>query len=293
MKALWAIDPFHQNAATIQNMHQLMRHLTQSDQNVELGYVVTHRPSELAAPQTAPFEKEFEPGPLEILQHKLEEADVQMPPGHVHIISNPTLSVTAVVDSLLRLARNQKADVVALYTQAREGLVNKLLGSFAETAMHRSRMDLLLMNPHSEFSGRIQKVAFAYDFQKTSNKHFFRAIEYCQNWKAHLIVIHAAEIIYRTSLDESNPEIQKYRQSIDRKKEWIENQCRERGITFDIVIESQFESISEAILKECQKREADLIVIGTKSGKHSPLMGGSVARQIVRTSQIPTLVLRS
>lgn len=293
MKALWALDPFHQNSDAIQSMHSLVSSLTQSPDDIELGYVATQKPPGSSPHPLPHYPVRVDDYSKKLIQRQLQEAHIELNPTHLHVVNNQTLSMTAIVDSLLRLARQQNADVVALYTQTRKGLVDKLIGSFAETAMHRSRMDLLLMNPKTEFSGHIKNVTFAYDFEKTSKKHFLKALQYCHDWSAQLTVVHASEIVYRWSLDEKNPRIQKYRERINQKKIWIEDEAQKKGVPLQIVIESDFDSISEAILKEAQQAKADLLILGAKSGPHMPLMGGSVARQVVRTSGIPILILRS
>ncbi len=293
MKALWAIEPFHQDRKNTKAMYNLILQLTGRPSNIEAGFVVTRKESELYLAYDIPMEERFSSYPLKVLQDSLGKAKIAMKKKNVHVVDFETFSVTEAVDRLLKLAKSRKSDLIALHTHAQQGFRRLVLGSFAETAIHQSKSDLLLINPETEFSPKIRHVFYASDFTPSAKSHFKKVLRLSRRLGARLTVFHAAEVIYAWSLDESNPEILAYRRKILKTKKMIEQAAQAAHVPCQVILASEFALTTKLALASAKKVGADLIVVSAKVGPFAALMGGSVTRQIVRSSTKPVLILKN
>lgn len=202
------------------------------------------------------------------------------------------MSNTKAVDRLLKLASDREAKLIGLFTHSKKGFFRLAIGSFAETAIHRSKVSLLISNPQTKVAPKIKNVLFASDFSASSKKHLKTVIAYCKKLKADLTVFHHAEPIYQWSLDESNPRIHAYRKSVHKMKSWIDQECQRARISNEVTVVSDFKATADLIYAHVKKTKTDLVVVSAKVGPMAALMGGSVTRQIVRASPVPVLVLK-
>lgn len=292
MKALLAFEPFHQDKERLQGMHRLLAQIAGSPSGVELAFIVTHQEAELNEAKNIREKERYTSYPVSIVNAALKKANLKIADGGIHVLDQDSRSVTPAVDRLLKLAASRKADLVGLYTHARAGFTRFVLGSFAETAIHRSKVSLLLVNPKCKIAPKIRKVVFATDFGPSSAKHLRTTLALCRTLKANLTILHHAEVTYGWSLNESSPHIQAYRKNVDKWKADAEQQCRKAGITGEVVITSEFIGTTDFILRSSSKAGADLIVMSAKVGPTAALMGGSVSRKVVRASDAPVLILK-
>lgn len=292
MKALWAFEPFHQDEARVSGMHQILCQLTGSADRVEVGFIVTRTEPSLNLAFDVPPEERFNVYPRKLIKEALKKSKIAVDDEKIHVLDYQTYSNTKAVDRLLTLAKSKKADLVALYTQSRKGLQRFAMGSFAETAIHRSPVDLLLVNPKVDFSKQVKQVFFLSDFTPGSKKHLKQVVQLCSRLKANLTVFHAAEVVYKWSFDEESPEVKSYRRKIEKTKSWVEQKCQSASVKCKVIIDSELESTSVMALEAATKAKADLLVVAAKSGGMKALMGGSTTRRLVRASTKPVLVLK-
>jgi len=292
MKVLWGYEPRNQNAAAVKGMYKLISEFALKSKDIEVGYVVTENETYLHTAFDVPFEKRFNWLPKKLILDEFKKARVGISDNKIHVIHHQTLSTTKAVDRLLKLAMTKDAKLIALYTHNKKGIERFFLGSFAETAVHRSRVDLLLAGPKTKYRAKLSNVLFASDFSSGSKKDLLKVIGLCKRTGAKLTIFHAAEVIYKWSLDETNPKIHAYRRKTDRMARWIKEICERSKVPHTLIINSEFTSIPELTFKTAKKVKADLIVVGAKAGPFAALMGGSVARNIVRDGVYPVLVLK-
>ncbi len=176
LKALWAFEPFHQNAISLKGMYLLLRQLVGTASNIEVGFVVTRSEPELYLAYNIHENARFTSYPRKIMKDALRKAKVLIEDKKLHLIDFDTISNTKAVDRFLALAQSRGADLIALYTHGRKGYKRFLLGSFAETAIHRSKINLLLINPLSKVPLKIKSIIFASDFTPASKKFLKRSL---------------------------------------------------------------------------------------------------------------------
>lgn len=292
MKAIWAFEPFHQDIERVKGMHRLLSQLAPPPESIELGFVVTHYEEGLNTTKILSAKDRSATYPRAKVKEVIKRANLKISDASVHVIEHETRSVTEAVNGFLKVARSRKADLIALYTHARSGFKRFLLGSFAETAIHCSKTSVLVVNPLCKISPRIKKVVFATDFAKSDRKHLQQTIALCRHLKAHLTIIHHAEVIYGWSLDESNPEFHAYRRQVNKTLASTEAECRKAGLRAEVIINSDFIGTTDLILQTVEKVRGDLIVMSAKAGPALALIGGSVSRKVVRAAQAPVLILK-
>jgi nucleotide-binding universal stress UspA family protein len=292
MKALWAVEPFHQDKIRIKGIHNTLKQLVGSSANIEVGFVVTRTESFLNLAFDVPAEERFSLYPQKLIKMALKKAGLKFEDKKIHVVEHRTLSTTETVDRLLKLAKERGADLLGLFTHARKGYLRFAIGSVAETAIHRSKISLLLLNPKAHTPPKIRRVLFASDFGTDSKAQLKKVIGHCKKMKASLILLHHAEATYNWSLDEANPKIHAYRRKVNRLKLAMEQECKRAKIPTRIIISSELRGTADLIFRSSKKEKADLIVVAAKTGPTAALMGGSVTRRVVRESNIPVLILK-
>ncbi len=292
MKALWAFEPTQLDNERIKGMHRVLTQLAGSQGDVELGYIVTHQELTPAQAAAIPADEKYSVYPRNQIKAALKKAGLIIADSKIHVIDHETTSVTGAVDRFLSLAKSRKAGLVAVFTQARKGYMRYVVGSFAETAVHRADSHLLVLSPQVKVAKRIASLVLATDFGPAMKKHLAAAIELCKKLSAKLTILHHAEIIYAWSLDESSAKIQAYRKSVNGLKAYAEQQCARAGVAAQVIITAEFQGTSDFILDSADKHKANLIVISAKAGPVAALIGGSVSRKVIRSAKVPVLVLK-
>jgi nucleotide-binding universal stress UspA family protein len=292
MKALWSYEPFHQDKKRITIMAKLLGQLIDDPDGIRVGFVASHSNTNLSLAFDVPKSKRFNEYPKAQIIKELKAAKVKIGDGKVNVIEFHTYSMTRMVDQLIKLASDQGSDLIGLFTHARKGYRRLLMGSFAETIMHRSQADLLLLNPKVESKKQTRHILFASDFGSSASAEFSKIFNYARNLNAHLTVFHHADVTYKTSFDEGSQKIKNYREKIDKMKAWIERQAEGCGVKVNVLIFADFSSTVGRILKLVKKNKIDMIAISAKTGALAALMGGSMTRQISRESSVPILVLK-
>lgn len=292
MKALWAFEPSLQDQKRLQGMYKTLSSLAGSSTRVEVGFVATHGESLLNQSLDIPESDRFSTYPQRLIKQELKNAQIHLDNKKIHVLDYATSSNTKAVDQLLKLAKSRGAKIIGLFTHARKGYLRYVIGSFAETAIHKSQCSLLIFNPQTQVASQIKNILFASDFSPASKKQLKTVISHCKSLKSKLTVLYHADLIYKWSLDETNPSIHAYRQGVGKMKKWIERECHSANVSVEVLICTEIKSTGDLILENITKKNIHLVVVGAKVGPVAALIGGSVTRQIVRGSLVPVLVLK-
>lgn len=288
MKIVWAYEPFHQDTKVVSAMRKLLRNFGGSDDDLEYMYVVPGNEGALSPSFNMSDSERFN-----AITESLRKAKVPVRDSKIKIIQSSGFSATRAVDDLLSTAKQKNAKLVALFSHGRKGFSRLLLGSFAETAVHRSKIDLLVVSPKAKLSSKIKNVLLAIDLSQESKREINKSIQLCRQLYAKLTVFYGAQIFYKWALEESSPEANKYRSGTDKMVDWIKKTCKQKSIKCSIIIDTELEMISKRALVHAKRSHADLIIVTAKTGPYAALMGGSTTRQILRSSTLPVLVLKS
>ncbi len=292
MKALWGVEPFHQTEKQIGKTYRFIKEICGDSNQVEIGFIVTRTEPELYQAFDVDIEKRFTSYPKEILEKKLKRAGVPSEKVRSNVIDYPTFSKTKAASRLLKLAKDKSADLCVIYSQGGGEIQKFFLGSFAESAVHLSDRKLLIINPHTKLSKKIRTVLFCYEPSKDSAAALKEMIDFCQERAAKLVIFHAAQFSLVIPDIEASEEVKAYKDSIKKWQSEIERQCTKAKVKLEFKTTAEFAMISELAIKTAKKVRADLISVFAKSGPATALIGGSVTRQILRSSDLPILVIR-
>jgi nucleotide-binding universal stress UspA family protein len=144
-----------------------------------------------------------------------------------------------------------------------------------------------------------KKILVPIDGSHPSKRGLSEAIRLAKHHKARLRLIHVVDVFIVTPSLESGryvDEIQKsFREVGSRLLNTAEALVRKHGLTVDSVM---FEIVggraAEIIVAQAKKWRADIIVIGTHGRRGvSRLVMGSDAEEVVRTSPVPVLLVRT
>ena len=208
------------------------------------------------------------------------------------VIYEDTLSLKSAVDTLLAQAKKQSVGLVVLSTQARKGFARFLLGSFAETLIHRSSIDLLILNPKAKVRAKTKSMVVAIDLEKGVEQLVRETAELARKLDATVTYVHVPSPSYSVHFKGQDPSVAKYRKAVDRKVAQLDGLARSLGAKASVQIAGRWQAVSDVVLQVAKKQKADLIVIKAKSGSLATLMLGSVARSVVRKSEVPVMVVR-
>ncbi len=292
MKVLWALEPFHQDAEKLRGMHRCLKQLAGSASSIEAAFVVTRTEADLALAFDVPEKDRFTAYPLKIAKQTLKQASVKIEDSKVSVVDYPTFSTTKAVDRLLKLAQEKQSEVIALFSHAKKGYLKFVLGSFAETAIHRSKTNLLILSPVSKSADKIKSVFFASDFSAESKKHFLYTLKLCAQLKARLVVFHQPSFAYQPKAVSVDKTSAAYIQKTNQIRDEMIADAAKLKVKCEVILDARLQKTSDLILAAAKKQEAHLLVLAAKSGSLAALMGGSVLRQVLRQSQIPVLVLK-
>ena len=290
MKILMALEPFHQDQSSLKSLFKISKLLGGSKTRLETATVAqTSNPSLSLAFDVPPTER-FTKYPLKLVQRTLKESGLSA--ERSHIIESKYLSTTKNVDLFLGLAQDRGADMISLFTHARQGYMRFVLGSFVETMLHRSKISLLILSPKMRVTQKPKSILMASDFGDSLKSDLKQAIRACQNLNSRLVVFHHSDAVDTWMAGHATLAPNANNKEVEKTKTWIESTCQKAGVQVEIVVSTKFYSTSELIMAEAKKKKAGLIVVSAKTGPTVALMGGSITRQVVRGSEVPVLVLK-
>lgn len=293
MKALWSYEPFHQDNKNLQNMYHLLSILTGKASHIQIAFIATHTEPALRLAFDIPPKKRFSTYPQEIIEQQLKEAKIKFDRSKIHVIDEVSYSNTKTAKALIKSATKVHADFIALFTHARKGYRRLMLGSFAETLIHLSPHNLLVLPPTNASPSTLKNFLFASDFEKSTPKDIEHILSICKRLKASLIVFHHANITYKANLKEHSEKTSSYQRKINEMKSWIEITAKKNNVACQVIVESDFKAVTEHVDSLVRSKKCDLIFVRAKAGAKKSLMGGSITRAIVRKSTLPVFVLKN
>ena len=83
-----------------------------------------------------------------------------------------------------------------------------------------------------------------------------------------------------------------FEESTHKKTLKLETYMEKQRVEHQIYLEQSKRSAPETILKAAEEVSADIIAVAVKANKLEAFLGGSTTRQILRESELPTLVLK-
>ena len=221
----------------------------------------------------------------------------------IEVVPSRKTGLKSSVETLINYSKKIKAETILVSSHARTGFERWMLGSFAETVILATPIPVVVVNPSHKVPRGVQKIFVPTDLSPKSTKFITRVAEFAVETGA------AVDLFYKMP-DPLDPMIQQGVYAVgggwvsvqsyldDSAKEsrlklnTLAEKLRLLGLKVDTVIDSSASSLVEAIEKCANERNADLIAVLTQSGPVAATLLGSVARGLVRTSEVPVMIYR-
>jgi nucleotide-binding universal stress UspA family protein len=301
MKILWAIDPFAAKDVPLEAMARYFGQLGGAKTVVVPAYVASPAEAQLSLAFDVPERDRFGAYPKSLIAKALAAHQVSIPARRIRVVYEGGGSLKAAADRLVTLAAEERADVIAVFSHSNKGLKRVVLGSFAETLVHRSPVSVLVFNPACTVPAHIDSVLFGTDLGTRAGKTLDRLLGVLPPHGPRLVFFHAlapfrppAELaamglVGGLSGYDDEGAVDAARRNLDR----LAAYAVEKG--YDA--ESRWE-VSEArtaalVLKHAKIVKAGLVVVTAQAGPLKALFLGSVTREVLRTASLPVWVVRT
>lgn len=291
MNLVWAFNPFDDNRKLEQKALAMAKALLGPRDRLEAVYVASPNEIALGTAFDVPLELRFSEYPKTLVEKAVRKLGSKQ--IRATVLPQRELSLTASARLLAAYLVQSKAEIALVASHARKGVSRLFLGSFAEGLVHAAKTDLLVFHEGSKALRREPGVLlFAHDFTEQGDEGFEKALAHAKRSKSALHVIHVPAPSYGLHFDDQDKRVEAYRKEVGRKVRRIEAALKRARVEGTVVVDAKWAPISELILARAKRVRADLLLVLAKSGRLAGFMGGSVTRQLLRSSTAPVLVLK-
>jgi len=181
MKYVWAFNPFDRNKKLDKKAVALMQAFPGASKSLEAVFVASPTYVALTAAFDVPEQDRFSRYPQQLMQKSVKKMGIKT--RKCTVLVEKTVSLTRSVKMLASYLTRSKAEFVLVASRAKTGLSRLVMGSFAESRVHFSPVDLMIFNENSSVNKRPpQTLLFAHDYSKSADKGLDRAIDYSKAW---------------------------------------------------------------------------------------------------------------
>ena len=297
MRALWLTDIFDPALRTSPRSGSLpgqaLRLLGWNKSDVTtITYLAHQGEQNLYLAYDIPKNERFSKYPEKLLKKHAMKIDTRSLKVKLQLITEASTSMTAGAERVIRFAKKDGADLIALQTHSRTGFKRLVLGSFAETMMLLSPISLLILNPDSAVNKNAKRILYATDIEKSAEVGVKKAARFAKKAGATLRLLHMVLPAYSATFEGQDADVLKYRKHVDERIQELVAAAEAEGASCEAVIRDELISNTDLILKEAKASKADVLAVQSKAGLLRRMLLGSVARHVVRAAKIPVLVIR-
>lgn len=299
MKALWLVDVLDKDLSSPRAIANTLQGLgfgpTDSIWCTYLSQEFEGGPNfggNLAAATSVAQARHLRKLPASLLKKHVANLETQGLSVRPSLISANGASLKSGADRVLADAKAKKVDLIALQTHGRKGFVRLVLGSFAETLIHRSSISLLILNPNTKTKKNVKRILYATELERAAEKSVVKIAEIAKRAGADLRLVHVPFPSFSVKFRGQDPQVETYRKNVPKQMERLTKLASEVGVVTDFVIANPNQPIVDIIDAEALNYRADLTAVKSKVGPMGTLFLGSVARSLVRRSTRPVLILR-
>lgn len=300
LKILWSLDPFEKGSIN-KRVARTLRTLDSFTDSIEPTYVLSPSQLSLRSSQDNDWLLKYEPAVSQAMDSMVKGFDIPKLSEPV-ILSDFKNSITGAVEAINRQAQKRQADLIVVSTHARKGLTRLFLGSFAESLILKSTASILCVNPKTQ-SSSVKRIVFSTDFSDRSLKTVTKLLNWAKILGAHVTFYHciptASEPVLQAGvylMGGGWVPFSEYveSQSTDAEKSLkdLVIQAMEMGVSAGYHLDTKKPSVVDAVLKYAEQSRADWVALAVESNALEATFLGSIARQVVRSSSKPVLLLK-
>lgn len=284
MKILWAFDPFQTNKDQQIFAKKILGSIITKSDVLTAIYVASNAEAELATAFSIPASKRYSSYPKKLMTLALKRLNFKK--VKVEVLYEKKLSLTAVVKQITEYTKKKKTDLLVISTNNRKFLPRLIFGSFAESIVHLSNCDLLIFHQKTKMrEGTPKTLIYAHDLTPKGTLGLERAITYAKKWNALLVIAHIP-------IPEAGMNLSQFKESTQKKIVKLESFMEKEKVNYQVYLEYNLQPTSDTILSLADKVGADIIAVAAQTKKLEALLGGSITRQVLRETELPTLVLK-
>ncbi len=301
IKALWGIDPFNSVKNSKTKVLDFLKQLNKTTHvTVDALYFMSAE-SLGVFPSMNPKETSIVAEKAQAQLNKLDDQNSDLDFRHLKIIKAASKSSKSDPDRLSAQAVKNKNDFIVVASHGRSGAPRLFMGSFAESLLLTSKVPVVIINPKANVK-KVRKILFASDLSASSKKAFGPLTKLAKETGAQVTVFHKlfdpAEAMAQTGVYmagggfvslESNLKKERQKQS-DRIKKFGAS-LSNKGIKVKHKIVQHSGPVDDLIVQYAKNHNYDMIVMGTESGRVATFLFGSIARQVARSSDVPTMLV--
>lgn len=284
MKIIWTFNPFEKNAELHQLGAKVINGWFNKKDLIEVVYVASNKEVELSTAYNIPFQKRYSTYPKKLIAENLKKLVIST--KKITIFFDKSLSLSSAVGMIVDYSKKWNIDLIIIASNSKKKLPRVIFGSFAETIVHISKCDLLIYHQKTKVKSLPPKnITYAHDFSNKGEIGLVRLMDYIKKWDSFLTVVHVP-------IPEPEVELHDFKISTEINRKKIEKILIDNKINFKFIVEYKILPISETVIHSAKKNDCDLIAVSAQANKLSAFLGGSITRQVLRESHLPTLVLK-
>ena len=207
-------------------------------------------------------------------------------------VSSPSLG--AMADALVAFAKKEKGTVIAISKHSKSAVERFLVGSFTEAMISRSTLPLLILQPQSRIPARVRNILFATDLGEASKPAFQSSIALAKPVGAALTLFHQLEPMYPIGFDLPPPGLgdieEQRREQVRKALDGMAKLPLKAGLSVKTVVNGQYGDVADHVIESAKQEKADVVSLVRQSGRMASMILGSVARRVVRQSELPVLL---
>ena len=196
-------------------------------------------------------------------------------------------------DVLIDIAQGKKADLIALGTYGRKGLKRLLMGSVTSEVILNAPCDVLVVKrPCGACTGNYKSILLPFDGSVFSRKALIRTAELSKTDGARVTILY---VIPRYEEMVEFFRTDSIRNSLYQEAEKVVNEAKKVASEMGIAVQAEVLEgyAADEIIKTAEKRESDLIVMGTYGWKGmSKAIMGSTTNRVIAHANCPIPVVK-
>jgi nucleotide-binding universal stress UspA family protein len=194
---------------------------------------------------------------------------------------------------LIDIAQSKKADLIALGTYGRKGLKRLLMGSVTSEVILNAPCDVLVVKrPCGACTGNYKSILLPFDGSVFSRKALIRTAGLSKTDNARVTILYVIPR-YEEMMEFFRTE--SIRNSLHQEAEKVVNEAKKIASEMGIAVQAEVREgyAADEIIKTAEKRESDLIVMGTYGWKGmSKAIMGSTTNRVIANANCPILVVK-
>ncbi len=301
IKIIWPIDPTQSHEKADENIHQFLTLLSQQTE-FEL------QPVSVVSADFFVTSEYFEPVDVKALISYVEkECEVYLKtfksfnPKPVKILENHFSSHGAQVMILSDYVKQTGADFALISSHGRKGWTRLLVGSFAESFLLQSTVPVFVIGPDYRQPQGLSNALMPVELGVTSQDFIEKFLDHHSlSFLKSITLFHKismldlediawAPTLYGIGGYQSDDILKKAHSNTEKfLSSFMDHPLSQKRLKYEI--SKSLDSIHEVLIAESKKSDVHMIILRSQAGPVAARFLGSVAREVIRSSQVPTLV---